>query len=430
MAIVTKPSPFAPEIAPGCELLRINGQPIKDVLDYMFYSYENRLEIEYQTPDGRVRTAAIKKPAEQELGFEFDSFLMDTQRSCANDCIFCFINQLPPKMRGTVYLKDDDWRMSFLHGSYVTLTNVSDRELDRICKLKVSPINISVHTTNPDLRCQMLKNRRAGRILEQMRKLAGAGITLNCQIVLCPGVNEAEELVKTLSDLCDLAPAVNSVSVVPVGLTRFRRKLDKLNPLTKKGAKQVVDICREFGQACLDKLGNRTVYCADEIYIKAGVPMPDAAFYQDFPQLENGVGMSALFEEQFMERLEQLECIPEIAPFTIATGAAAFPMICRLIDFLDEKCDNMLEYKVAKIENNFFGKRVTVSGLVCGGDIVKTLKGNLIGERLILPSSMLRFDQDLFLDDSDIAGVQAGLSCAVQICGTDGGCLIDIILDQ
>ena len=324
-------SPLEGKVQVGDALLEINENKIQDVLDYKYHAYDTHLRLRLRRPDGSEYGLTVDKAEGGELGVDFESYLMDAPRSCANNCVFCFIDQLPPGMRKTMYFKDDDARLSFLMGNYMTLTNLSDREIQRIMDLHISPINVSVHTTNPELRCQMLRNKFAGRSMEVMARFAAAGITMNCQIVCCPDLNDKEELQRTMEDLAAMYPAVKSVSVVPLGVTKFREGLYPLTPFTAELAAETLDQVTAFGDGCLEKYGSRIFFCGDELYLKAGRPLPPDEFYEEYTQLENGVGMLRLLETEFSSALKLSE-EPDYVPFTIATGVSARPYLQQLVD--------------------------------------------------------------------------------------------------
>ncbi len=415
------------KIQVGDRLTAINGKPIVDVLDYRFYEVEEKLTLELETAKG-VRTVKLRKPEYAEIGLEFETYLMDKQHTCRNQCVFCFIDQMPPGMRESLYFKDDDSRLSFLFGNYITLTNLSQHEIDRIIELHITPINISVHTTNPELRCRMMNNRFAGETLGLLRRFADAGIHMDCQLVLCPGWNDGEELQRSMRDLAALAPAVESVAVVPVGLTKYRDGLTPLRPFTAEEAAAVLDAVESFGDEMLKTVGTRLIYPADEWYIKAGRPIPQAEFYEEMSQLENGVGMSALMRAQFTEALEQ--CTASAAAGTdtvLATGVAAAPLMQELVDSARVKYPD-LRVRVQAIRNDFFGEMITVAGLITGTDLKAQLSG-VPCERVLLPDVMLRHEQDRFLDDMTPAELEAALGVRVQIAAADGASLLEALLE-
>ena len=411
----------------GESLLQVNGHPIQDVLDYKFYTYDPKLTLTLRDPEGRERTVRVRKEEGEDLGLEFDHYLMDRARSCANRCIFCFVDQMPPGMRETLYFKDDDARLSFLMGNYITMTNLSRREVERICALRVSPINISVHATEPALREKMLGHRNAGRCLELMERFAAAGITMNCQIVACPGLNDGAELERSMAELAALYPQVNSVSVVPVGLTRHRQGLYPLRPYTAAEAVATVDMVEGYGRRCLAEHGTTLFWCSDEFYLRAGRPIPPDSYYEDYTQLENGVGMLRLLRHEFDLALEDAE-EAHAAPFSTACGVDAAPWIEEIVDRAAAKCHT--KGKVYPIRNDFFGETITVSGLITGGDLIAQLKGKDLGARLLLPVNMLRHGQDVFLDDVTVSDVERALGVPVQPVNQDGWELCDAIFER
>ena len=417
----------------GESLLQVNGHPIQDVLDYKFYTYDPKLTLILRDPEGRERTVRVRKEEGEDLGLEFDHYLMDRARSCANRCIFCFVDQMPPGMRETLYFKDDDARLSFLMGNYITMTNLSRREVERICALRVSPINISVHATEPALREKMLGHRNAGRCLELMERFAAAGITMNCQIVACLGVNDGPALDRTLRDLGGLYPAVNSVAVVPVGITKYRQGLYPLRPYTGEEAAALLDQVEAFAAGFLAAHGTSLVWCSDEFYLLAGRELPGNGYYEEYAQLENGVGMLRLLTDQAMSLTEDEEedlSVLAPAPFSIATGASAAPFIQKIVDRCREKCP-ALRGRVYPIANRFFGETITVSGLITGGDLIDQLRGKELGERLLLPDNMLRAGERVFLDDVTVEQVEQALGVPVVPVEADSGfALVDAILER
>ena len=412
----------------GETLTHINGKPIVDVLDYKFYGYDRELELTLQSEDKSLRTVRLRKREGEDLGLEFETYLMDRARSCANNCIFCFVDQMPPGMRKTLYFKDDDARLSFLMGNYLTLTNLSEREIQRIIDLRISPINVSVHTTDPELRVMMLKHRRAGESIDTMRRFAQHNITMNCQIVSCPGINDGAALDRTLNDLAEMYPAVNSISVVPVGVTKYREGLYPLRPYTGEEAAALIDQVEAFAQKHLDKQGTRLVWCSDEFYLLAGRDLPEEAYFEEFTQLDNGVGMLRLLSEEFRRALDLME--PEemegATPFTIATGVSAAPFLERLVDMARAKCGT-IKGRVQAIRNDFFGHTITVAGLVTGQDLIAQLKGKELGQRLLIPTNMLRAGERVFLDDVSLDDVGRELGVPVTAVAQDGYELLDAI---
>ena len=415
------------KIVPGDILHTINGNPIRDVLDYDFYAAEKKLELELTTAEGKKRTVKLKKDEYEDLGLSFETYLMDKQHTCYNDCIFCFVNQMPPGMRESLYVKDDDARLSFLFGNYVTLTNLKDEDIDRIIKMHISPINISVHTMNPELRCKMMKNRFAGESLRHLFRLAEAGISLNCQLVLCPGYNDGAELDNTLNELAKLYPAVQTVACVPVGLTKFRENLPHIDPYTKETAGETIDRIERFSAAFFKENGCRLAFPSDEFFITAERPIPDAEYYEGFEQLDNGVGVIALQKEEFLAALEETEESDEKRRITIATGEAAQPFLQELVDEAKKKWHN-LECNVIAIRNDFFGHTITVAGLVTGRDLLSQLDGKDLGDELLLPNCMLRHEQDRFLDDVLLSDVCDKFNIRVRLVSNDGAALLDALL--
>lgn len=415
-------------VRPGETLTHVDGRPIVDVLDYKFYTYDPRLVLTLAGPDGKSRTVKVRKGEGEDLGLNFETYLMDRARSCANRCIFCFVDQMPPGMRETLYFKDDDARLSFLMGNYITLTNLSRREIQRIAGLHISPINISVHATDPAVRARLLNHPRAGECLSIMERFAGAGITMNCQVVACPGINDGAVLARTMEDLAALWPAVSSVAVVPVGVTKFRAGLTPIAPYTAEGAAAVLDQVEAFGQASLAERGTRLVWCSDEFYLLAGRPLPDKACYEEMAQLENGVGMLRLLTSQAAMALEDAEGTETPTPFSIATGVSAAPFLEEIVDMARKKCGN-IRGTVYPVVNRFFGETITVSGLVTGWDLIEQLRGRELGERLLIPANMLRAGERVFLDDVTVEQVEEALGVPVTAVDAESGFdLADAIL--
>ena len=412
----------------GDTLISINGNDIVDVLDYRFYQLEPSLELKLRDALGEVRTVRVRKPEYDELGLDFDTYLMDKEKSCRNKCVFCFIDQLPEGLRESLYFKDDDSRLSFLFGNYVTLTNLSEHEISRIIKMHISPINVSVHTTNPELRVRMMGNRFAGDSLKILKRLADSSIVINTQIVCCPGYNDGDELRRSLKDLYDLN--VNLIAVVPVGLTKYREGLAELTPFTPEKARETVDIIEEFGDMCLQTKGSRIAYAADELYIKAGYDIPDASFYGDFEAIENGVGLIAMLREDLLDELEWRDADDSVSrSVSIACGTSAAPYLRELMDRVEEKFKNV-RVTVYPIVNDFFGEHINVSGLITGVDLIKQLKGKPLGSALLISSAMLRFENDLFLDSVHIDDVKRELDINVLPINNDGKMLLDAILGK
>lgn len=413
-------------IKKGETLLSINSNEIVDVLDYRFYQVNRKLTLEVADEDKNVRTIEMNKGEYEEIGLEFETYLMDKQHSCRNKCIFCFIDQLPKGMRESLYFKDDDSRLSFLFGNYITLTNITEHEIDRIIKMHISPINVSVHTTNPELRCKMMNNRFAGDTLKYLKRFADAGITLNCQIVSCPGINDGDELVRTLTDLENLG--VNMTAIVPVGLTRYRENLYPLVPYNKETAGQTIDIIEKMGDECVKKHGRRIFFPGDEFYLLAEREIPSPEFYEDFSALEDGIGMIAYLTDDVGWKLEELDADESLChKVTIACGEGVFPYMKRIMSMINEKFPN-ITINTRAIKNNFFGGGVNVSGLVTGGDLIDQLRGDDLGDRLIIPSSMLRFENDLFLDDVSTDDVERELGVTLVPVNNNGNDLVEAVI--
>lgn len=413
-------------IKKGETLLSINSNEIVDVLDYRFYQVNRKLTLEVADEDKNVRTIEMTKGEYEEIGLEFETYLMDKQHSCRNKCIFCFIDQLPKGMRESLYFKDDDSRLSFLFGNYITLTNITEHEIDRIIKMHISPINVSVHTTNPELRCKMMNNRFAGDTLKYLKRFADAGITLNCQIVSCPGINDGDELVRTLTDLENLG--VNMTAIVPVGLTRYRENLYPLVPYNKETAGQTIDIIEKMGDECVKKHGRRIFFPGDEFYLLAEREIPSPEFYEDFSALEDGIGMIAYLTDDVGWKLEELDADESLChKVTIACGEGVFLYMKRIMSMINEKFPN-ITINTRAIKNNFFGGGVNVSGLVTGGDLIDQLRDDDLGDRLIIPSSMLRFENDLFLDDVSTDDVERELGVTLVPVNNNGNDLVEAVI--
>ena len=413
-------------IKKGETLLSINSNEIVDVLDYRFYQVNRKLTLEVEDENKNVRTIEMTKGEYEEIGLEFETYLMDKQHSCRNKCIFCFIDQLPKGMRESLYFKDDDSRLSFLFGNYITLTNITEHEIDRIIKMHISPINVSVHTTNPELRCKMMNNRFAGDTLKYLKRFADAGITLNCQIVSCPGINDGDELVRTLTDLENLG--VNMTAIVPVGLTRYRENLYPLVPYNKETAGQTIDIIEKMGDECVKKHGRRIFFPGDEFYLLAEREIPSPEFYEDFSALEDGIGMIAYLTDDVIWKLEELDADESLChKVTIACGEGVFPYMKRIMSMINEKFPN-ITINTRAIKNNFFGGGVNVSGLVTGGDLIDQLRGDDLGDRLIITSSMLRFENDLFLDDVSTDDVERELNITLIPVNNNGNDLVEAVI--
>ena len=413
----------------GDTLISINKNDIMDVLDYRFYQNNAKLKIEYIDDKGKIKHKRIKKQDYEELGLNFETYLMDKQHSCLNKCVFCFIDQLPKGMRDSLYFKDDDSRLSFLFGNYITLTNITEHEIERIIKMHISPINISVHTTNPKLRVKMMKNKDAGKVLSVIKRFNDAGIKINCQLVLCPGYNDGEELKRTLSDLTELQNA-ECIAAVPVGLTKYRDGLADLDPFNPITAAETIDIIDRYGEECIKKYGSRRIYASDEFYLLAKRQMPDADYYGEFLQLENGVGLWALLLKEATDAIAEEEYkLEQKRKISVVTGVAAYPLITEIVDKCKQKWDN-LECKVYKIKNNFFGEKITVAGLVTATDIKEQLKGENLGEELLIPAVMLRKEGDMFLDSITLNELSRDLGVKITPVDNDGYSLIDALLGK
>ena len=410
-------------------LVSINGHEINDVLDYRFYLAEKDLNLLIKR-DGQEYSVSIKKGEYDDIGLEFATPLMDKKHTCENKCIFCFIDQNPKGMRESIYFKDDDSRLSFLHGNYITLTNLKPADIQRIINMHISPVNVSVHTTNPDLRVMMMKNKHSGEVLSYLRTLADAGIKLRGQIVLCKGVNDKEELDRSMKDLSEYYPCLDSVSIVPAGLTAYREGLYPLEPFSPEECADVIRQVTEFGDKCVEKHGERIFYASDEFYVKSKTPLPEYEFWGDFAQIENGVGMLSSFEYEFMCALSTLdESEKEIEKkVTVATGYAAYDLISGLCRRLCEECPK-LKINVERIKNNFFGGEVTVTGLLTGKDIAEQLSGKDLGRTLYLSRNVLRSEGDLFLCGMTPEELSNKLSTDLVFTENDGGDFLYSILE-
>ena len=416
-------------IKDGFTLISINKNEIMDVLDYRFYQNNSKLKVEFIDDKGKIRKKRIVKPEFEELGLNFETYLMDKQHSCRNKCVFCFIDQLPKGMRESLYFKDDDSRLSFLFGNYITLTNITEHEIERIIKMHISPINISVHTTNPELRVKMMKNKNAGSVLSIIKRFNDAGSKINCQLVLCPGLNDGKELERSLEELTNLENA-ECIAAVPVGLTKYRENLPELTPFNKQTAGQTIDIIDRFGQKCIQKYGNRRVYASDEFYLLSGRKMPDADYYGDFLQLDNGVGLWSLLLKEENDALAECDYkLENKRKITIVTGKAAYPLITEIVDKCQQKWDN-LECKVFAIENNYFGELITVAGLVTATDIKDQISSENLGQEVLIPAVMLRNEKDMFLDSITLEQLSNQLNVPITPVENDGYELIDAILGR
>ena len=401
-------------IKAGWTIETINGEPVYDILEYRFFCSEESVVLELLTDKGKKKKVKIKNKFE-DLGILFENPLIDTAKSCRNKCVFCFIDQLPSGMRETLYFKDDDSRLSFLHGNYVTLTNMSMEDLKRVVKARISPLNVSVQATDPDLRCKLLNNRFAGDLMDKMRYLADNKITMNCQIVCCKGLNDGEEFIKSVRELAALYPYVASISAVPVGITRYREGLYPLEPYEKEDCIAFLNQLEELQKEMLETIGSRLIFAGDEFYLKAERSLPDASEYEGFPQIENGVGMISSFRDEFYDGLEEFE--PTETEISIATGKAAHSLFMEFGKELETRGVNTHVYA---IENKFFGELITVAGLITGGDLVAQLQGKPLGNALLISRNMLKADEDIFLDDMTLEQAQESLGVPI-VCVEDSG---------
>lgn len=417
------------EIEPGDVLVSVNGQEPEDVFDYRYLMNEEEVLVVIRKPDGEEWELEIEKEYEDDLGMEFENGLMDDYRSCRNKCMFCFIDQLPKGMRDTLYFKDDDSRLSFLQGNYLTLTNMSEHDLEKIIYYKLSPINISFQATNPELRCKMLHNRFAGDVMDKVRRLKEAGIMMNGQIVLCRGVNDGEELDRSIRDLVTLMPELQSVSVVPVGLTRYRDGLYPLEPFTKEDACKVLDLIHSWQEKLLKEYGTHFIHAGDEWYILAERPMPEETTYDGYLQLENGVGMVRLLKEEVDAYLKKLPGDDRKRRVTIATGELAAPYLREHAASIQKKYPGV-EVQVITVKNEFFGGKITVAGLITGQDLVNQLRGKDLGEELLLTTNMLKSDEPVFLDDMTVEQLQTALQIKVSIVESRGNDFVNCILNE
>ncbi len=420
------------EIEPGDELLMINDTEIEDIFDYQFLCEDEYIEVLIKKPDGEEWLLEVDKEMDEDLGIQFEEGLMDTYRSCHNKCIFCFIDQMPPGMRETLYFKDDDTRLSFLQGNYVTLTNLADKDIDRMIRYNLEPINISFQTMNPELRCMMLNNRFAGEALKKVDKLYEAGLRMNGQIVLCKGVNDGKELEFSLEKLLEYHPVLESVSVVPVGLSKYRDGLYPLEPFEKQDACEVIDMIEKYQQKALQKSGMHFIHASDEWYLLAGREMPSEESYDGYLQLENGVGMIRLLMTEVSDYLEDIKDEDiKVKPgkISIATGRLAAPTLRKLAKQVAEQFPE-IEVNVYDIRNDFFGERITVAGLITGQDLIAQMKEKEIGDRLLIPECMMRSGETVFLDDITLDQVQSALQVPITIVKSSGMDFVRSIIDE
>jgi len=415
-------------IQAGDTLLSINGHEIIDVLDYRFYMTSSHLQLALMR-SGKAFSKEIRKEEYDDLGLEFETYLMDKQISCKNKCIFCFVDQMPPGMRESLYFKDDDSRLSFLFGNYITLTNLSEKDIDRIIQMRISPVNVSVHTTDPELRVRMMKNPAAASSLKYLERLVQAGIHVNAQLVLVPGWNDGTALEKTLQDLGKLGPNLQSIACVPVGLTRYREGLPELKPFDRQGALDTIAIIHRFAEKMLKERGNRIARPADEFFLKAGIEPPASEYYGDFDQLEDGLGLFSMVRDDFLAALEDDQDSRAQGIQSIVTGMAAYPLISRLAEQAMEKHPS-LKIHVYPVRNTFFGEQITVAGLVTAQDILHQLAGAELGERLLFPSVMLRREGDRFLDNMTVADLSHALGVPMLPVANDGWELYEAMLHR
>lgn len=417
------------EIKNGDYLLSIDGKEIKDIFDYHLLSESENLTLEIEASDGEIWEIDIEKDEDQDLGLIFDNELLDEYKSCTNKCIFCFIDQMPPGMRETLYFKDDDSRLSFIQGNYVTLTNMTDDDVDRIVRYNLSPINISVHTMDKELRCKMLNNRFAGDKLEYIKKLNDNNITMNAQIVLCKGYNDKEKLDETLEKMMPYVPNLKSCSVVPAGLTKFREGLAELEPFTKEEAKEVIAQVDKWQKIFKDKFGINYVYAADEFYMMSDTPIPEEDYYDGYPQIENGVGMTRSYLNEFYDYLDSYEGDDRVRTVSVVTGELFYKCSLEMADAINKKYPN-IDIKIYKIINDFFGHTITVTGLLVGQDIIDQLKGKDLGDELLLPANTLKWGEDIFLDDVSLDELKDVLQTTPVIVKSNGKDFIDKILGE
>ncbi|XCP87061.1 DUF512 domain-containing protein [Roseburia hominis] len=416
-------------IEPGDILLSINGQTIEDVFDYHYYVNDEELLVLIRKPDGEEWELEIEKEYEEDLGIEFEQGLMDEYRSCRNKCMFCFIDQMPKGMRETLYFKDDDSRLSFLQGNYVTLTNMSDHDIQRIIRYHLEPINVSIHTTNPELRCRMLHNRFAGDALKKVQTLYEGGIAMNGQIVLCKGINDGEELERSIRDMTAWLPNLQSVSVVPVGLTKYREGLTPLESFEKEDAIEVLETIHKWQKKMYEEYGTHFIHAGDEWYILAEQDVPEEERYDGYLQLENGVGMIRLLLNEFEEEYAALTGDDRKVHISMATGKLMYPYLERLLAKLRDKYPG-LKTNLYAIRNDFFGEKITVSGLITGQDLIAQLKGRELGEVLLLPCNMLRSGEEVFLDDLTVEQVEEELDVRIEIVGSSGRDFVCAVLQD
>ncbi len=411
----------------GDILLTIDDQPIVDIIDYLFLVSGDYVEVEIEKPDGEVWLLEIDKDYDEKLGIEFNNPILDKAKSCSNKCVFCFIDQMPKGMRKSLYFKDDDSRLSFLQGNFVTLTNVSDEDIDRIIRYKISPINVSIHTTNPDLRVMMLKNKHSGNLYERLKRLTDGGVVVYGQIVLCPDYNDGEELDRTIDELGALHPNLRSIAVVPIGLTKYREGLADVKPFDKEGAKGTIEQIKGWQEKYLDKFGTRFVFASDEFYVTSKLDLPRDEAYEGYPQIENGVGLMKRFETELIEALNKPVSINAIKRrVSLITGTAAFEYMRQMSEMVMRKYDVMID--VHRVTNNFFRETITVAGLLTGQDIVQQLSGADLGDRVLLPKVMFKSDEDIMLDDMSLSALEEALGTEVVVAKVEGKDFLDKVI--
>ena len=416
------------EIQKGDILISINSQKVEDIIEYQYLIAEDYIELEIQTKSGEIVIYEIDKDVDEELGIEFENPITNSVQTCRNKCIFCFIDQLPKGMRKTLYIKDDDSRLSFLQGNFITMTNMGQKELDKMIKYHISPVNISVHTTDSDLRVKMLKNKTAGNILEKMTILKNANIDMNAQIVLIPNVNDKENLEKTLNDLEKLHPNLQSIAIVPIGITKYRDNLEKVDIFDKKSSIELIKQIEKFQKNYLQKLKTRFVFLSDEFYVMSGIKRPTHKEYEGYKQLENGVGLMTKQEFEYNKELKKIKTYNKKRNISIATGSSAY-------DFIKELSNNIanqfqtLTISVYKIRNDFFGETITVAGLVTATDMLNQLAGKNLGDELLIPKVMLKSDEDIFLDSITLKDFEQKLGTKVRVVDVDGYSFVKNVLD-
>lgn len=422
-------------IHPGDTLISVNGQSPKDILDYRFLMSDEEIRLFTRSQDGSLRESIIYKEFDEDIGLEFEDALFDGIRRCHNRCIFCFVDQLPPGLRESLYVKDDDYRLSFLHGNFISLTNLTDDEISSIKRMRLSPLYVSVHSTNPDVRAKMMGNHKAGKIMAILRDLTEAGIEIHTQVVLCKGINDGPELDRTIADLARLWPGVRSCGVVPVGLTRHRDRLANISPFTWQDAASIIQHTMVLGRKFLEDIGTRFIFIADEFFLLAGVNFPKRGYYEDFCQKENGIGIARDFMDSCQRELRRAKRlirkgILKIGErwISVATGVSGAKVLAMETPALQEI--EGLHLKIYAIPNRLFGPLVTVSGLVAGGDIISALKGQELGDELLIPKVMLRYQGDKFLDDTTIEDISDSLGVKVKCVEAGGKSFIRAVLGE